>query len=424
MGRLTRMAAADAEEHAFALQHCAPGAGGVNCTTLRADGARGTTRFAALPPHAPTRALANQTTRSRKCGNCDAHHETNFVNRDGSGTPLGAAPGREPLSVGRPVKLSTARLLAVHLRRAVCGGNASCPELLTKLDIPLADWTRDSFLAAALRPPDIANLTAKAPNDTALWARPWVWCVKDGVCSGRVERATWIDPHTRGATCSDAMQQAAAEGALPVHFCTVDAQSERTCAKVAEWQLEISRILCRALGFAECQERAHVYAPTTYSVSNGEFVHDTVRAFYDNSGVECAVELSDDQLKQKVSNDNLKERCASTSLVPLRTALRKLREIKTLAIELVFYVSSAGSQVRFLDERSARRCALCSPMRALLADARSARRRALCSPTRALFAPFACRPGRLTKCAKCAKCARRSACSWPACSRRPPTAAP
>jgi len=348
MGRLARLAGREADEHAFALQHCEPdGAGGASCTTLRADGTRNATRFAALPPHVPTRARANKK-RSRRCGGCDAHHEMQFVNRDGSETPLGAGPGQQPLSVGRPVKLSTARLLAAHLRRAVCGGKASCPELLATLDIPLADWTRHRFLAAALRPPaPPPNVTAAAPHDSALWARPWAWCAKDGACSGRVERADWLDPRTRGHTCKAAITQAASEGALHVHFCTVDAQSESTCANVARWQLEISTILCRALGFAECQERAHVYSPTTYSVSNGEFVHDTVRAFYENSVQDstCATDLSADELKQKLSNDNLKERCASTSLVPLRTALRKLREIKTLAIELIFYMSSAGSQV-------------------------------------------------------------------------------
>ena len=87
-----RLRAADehADEHAFALQHCAPdGAVGANCTTLRADGTRNVTRFTALPPHVQTRARANRK-RSRRCGGCDAHHETKFVNRDGSETPLGA----------------------------------------------------------------------------------------------------------------------------------------------------------------------------------------------------------------------------------------------------------------------------------------------------------------------------------------------
>ena len=92
MGRLARLVGV--EEPAFALQHCETDAAGANCTTMRADGTRNITRFTVLPPHAPTRALANQTTRSRKCGNCDAHHETKFVNRDGSETPLGAATGQ------------------------------------------------------------------------------------------------------------------------------------------------------------------------------------------------------------------------------------------------------------------------------------------------------------------------------------------
>ena len=343
---LTRLADVEENEPAFALQHCAPGSdGGANCITLHADGTRNTTRFAALPPHVQTRALAKKT-RSRRCKSCDSHGETKFASRDGHNRPLNTPDKKQPLSAGRPVKLSTARLLAAHLRRVVCAGNKTCPELYDALGIPSANWTRSKFLVAALRTPNIMT-AAPAPNDTALWARPWAWCVKDGECSGSVDRADWINPRTRGETCRDVIKSEAAESTLPVHFCTVDVQSAEICRKVVMWQGTIATILCRALGFAGCQETPHVYSPTTYSVSNREFVHDTVLAFYENNGDDgkCATNLNDQELLQKQSNDDLKQRCASTSLVPLRTALRKMREIKTLVIELFFYVSSAGSQV-------------------------------------------------------------------------------
>ena len=55
------------------------------------------------------------------------------------------------------------------------------------LQIDARHWTRAGFLAEALRPPE-TPAAPEAPDDSALWARPWLWCEKDGACAGHVAR--------------------------------------------------------------------------------------------------------------------------------------------------------------------------------------------------------------------------------------------
>ena len=340
MGRLRRIGEADGGSQAFAIQHCNSSDTSVRCVVL-AGGTRKETRFAFVPPHKPSRKV---TRRDRRCSSCDSHDTTGFVDRAGTTTPMQA----KPLSVGQPVKLSTARIVAAHIRRVLCGGNATCPALERVTATPAGNWRRNTVLRDILVPPDTVE-EPSPPDDSMLWARSWVWCEKGETCAGSVSKADWLDADRRTDACARVVLQESTSAGMPVHFCLIDDTTEAICRKVVEWNSEITFIICRALGFAECQDDGYFYAPTTYSVSNGEFVHDTVQEFY--SGLDssrCAVTLSDAQNEQKMSNEALKHKCASSALVPLREALYLMRGIKTLLVELYFYAAGAFSQLGLL----------------------------------------------------------------------------
>jgi len=246
------------------------------------------------------------------------------------------------LSVGVPVKLSTARLLAAHIRRAVCGSSLACPQLDTLLGFSGETWSKSLFLQRMLLVED-TSMPQPAPPDAALWARPWVWC-NASRCSGSIAKAAWKQASAREGLCAAAISANAAASALPVHFCEIDAHTAATCRKVKEWQNRASGIICRALGFAQCQKSAWFYSPTRYSSSNGEFVHDTVQTFYE-SIAPGACEVGQLQAAQIASNEELMGKCAAMKMVPVKDILVILRTIKSLVIELLYYATQTVMQL-------------------------------------------------------------------------------
>jgi len=341
MGRLRRIGPSSLLP-AHTIQHCSQSESELRCVVRQDNARRQNTTFAASRPTPRARRQVHK--RDRRCGTCDSHVGAKFVRRDGSSETL--TPTRHLMSVGVPVQLSTARVIAGHIRHAVCGTLASCPQLEALLSFGPETWEKSGFLRSMLNV-SFADHVA-APDDSALWERPWVWC-NGSSCQGSIAKDTWLQPKTREQVCAASVTASVASSKLPVHFCLIDAGTAETCRRVLEWQSSASSIICRALGFPQCQEDAHYYAPTTYSSSNGEFVHDTVQAFYDGIDADaCAVDLTDTQREQMASNERTMQKCASQSLVPLRLALQIVRTIKTIIIELLYYAVQAVLQLAWM----------------------------------------------------------------------------
>ena len=334
MGRLRRLG--PAPDSNFAIQYCGSLDTGLSCVVAHRNGSRGSTQYLARKPFVPDR---KPRKRHRRCSSCDKHAPFDFVHRNGSTGTLNSQ--RPAMSVGQPVKISTARMLAAHLRRAVCGARATCSQLQELLSFDANTWQRSNFLQHVLRVPAKENITHT--DDGPLWDRSWVWC-QDGNCSGSVHKNEWIDPRQRETGCAREITKAAGALRIPVHLCLVDANTEEMCARVKTWHAQVGLLICRALGMPQCQEAAHFYSPTMYSSSNSEFVHDTVQTFYDNlPESQCA--RPEESTEQIMSNEKLLSRCPSTELVPVKEALMMMREIKTLLIELYYYFAQICSQL-------------------------------------------------------------------------------
>jgi hypothetical protein len=170
------------------------------------------------------------------------------------------------LSVGEPVRLSPERVVAASLRRALCadgtasahaghaeGGSAfNCSALARAA--PAADFRRGHLLRALLAagaPAEVnddAATRAALEAERALWERPWVFCPagtpsagspsagspsegspsrEPGACRGSVPRATWLDAARRPGACAEQLASAPSEYKAPVHFCLLNADTER-----------------------------------------------------------------------------------------------------------------------------------------------------------------------------------------------------
>jgi hypothetical protein len=337
MGRLPRITASlvtDAD-----LQRCARRDGRLRCVALR-GGQRETVDFEFAPGHAPVHAP-----RRRRCRACAAGQQHHYVNARGVREPLSAP--RKMLSTGEQLTLSPERALAADLRRRVCGGAAECPRLAEVFDT--TKWYVGDFLQALLRhqlrtEPVVAapaGPTIDASATSALWARPWVFCTRSGAdetCSGTIARETWVDPNLRLQACATSIKASPLHSSnVRIAFCLLNDDTRELCARAVDWRDRIAAALCRAAGV--CPSEAHFYSPTAYSLSNQEFAHDTVTAYYTGLGAECPAAATT-TADQSASNRKLLEQCAANALERVRVALQGLREIKERIMRVYYYTVS------------------------------------------------------------------------------------
>lgn len=261
---------------------------------------------------------------------------------------LASLNARNPLlSLGVPAQVSTARVLAGHLRRVFC------PEAAEVCDVSQilgsSHWTLTDFLTELFKQASLLSVQKLVPrstatDDEALWNRKWVSC-KNNECKGSIDKTTWLDHTIRPTKCKLEIDHAIPSKQSTVDFCLLTSATEDLCNKVTEWRTELMGILCRASGSSECPDNGFFYSPTTFSLSNREFVHDTVQNFYrDVPGNECPTE-SEDTDAQVASNDALKQRCASSKIAPLKAVLVSLRDVKSMLIEIIYYAASVSGEL-------------------------------------------------------------------------------
>ena len=110
-------------------------------------------------------------------------------------------------SFGLPFRLSAERLVADDLLEAICAEDAACRSKLN-----LTAWQKGEFLRAFIHSPAtlfqpsalsyLFNESSRlrplpAPDDSTLWAEPWVYCpsreaLLSGVnCSGSIGKSEW-----------------------------------------------------------------------------------------------------------------------------------------------------------------------------------------------------------------------------------------
>jgi hypothetical protein len=92
------------------------------------------------------------------------------------------------------------------------------------------------------------------------------------------------------------------------------------CVKLARWSNEdIPFILCQAGGHPDCLTQSFFYNPTAFSISNKDFVYNSVRAMYTKLDPSACPAIAAN--RQVLQNEVLRSQCGSVALEPIRNML-------------------------------------------------------------------------------------------------------
>ena len=322
------------------MQRCTVGETKVECLVY--NKANNTLRFrdfARFPPY--TQSSVARNVKGRRCTACNCSQQAGFVNASGHRHPQ--SPVDTMMSTGVPMKLSTERLLASHVRRHVCGTQKDCPKL--EETFGLDKWQRHLFLPALLNgtlvqvepTAALATEVSASAYEHTLWERPWVQCTGSRTCSGSIARDTWVNPQTRAEECAAAVKASAGDSEnVKISFCLLNADTQELCVKSVAWRNRIQNILCKYAG--SCPSQAYFYSPTTYNIANQEFVHDTVRKYYESTGTQC-VASTDAEIEWETEAESNIDKCAAYAVQPFQDLFKRLRLVRERLIRLMYYAA-------------------------------------------------------------------------------------
>lgn len=270
------------------------------------------------------------------------------------------------LSHGIPFQMKSERLIAKEIRRAICYDSASsqfsaCERVRDGSNTESIDdalWNLGAFTselkAKAIERNEFQTSDSVYNTDADLWSRNWVYCEKGEICRGSINKNDWIQPALRNQRChdemisiidNDALVDSSIFGNSRLDFCNLDEHTKKLCSLVQKWKSKVLSILCRESNLDLCPNSGFFYSPTLYSISNREFVRNTITSFYSQINPTLTCLLKDTSNDQVASNEALKQRCASQQIVPIKNALQQMREIKTIIIELLYYFMQIQTQL-------------------------------------------------------------------------------
>lgn len=276
----------------------------------------------------------------RRCADADAPPQ--FVSR--SGAPIPAAS-----SFGVHARISAERFLASDLHRLLCGA-LDCPA-----ELAAESWETGVFLQTLLSDPaallqgaegeaprDLL-LGATPPDDDVLWREPWVTCVRDegsgeiSECRGTIAKEDWLDPARRGERCAAAVREDGDNKlSLNLSLCDLDGRTAALCEILANAENDVQTAHCVASG--ACLQETFFYHPATYSVTNEQFVRDTVEDFY--LGVDpgaCDEAAAESAALLRGVRDN-REDCSALWLDGVVVLLQQMRAILHSLVRMTYYL--------------------------------------------------------------------------------------
>ena len=238
------------------------------------------------------------------------------------------------VSYGVLTRLETSRMLAIDLRRKLCGNGSVCT--------PSETWKLDTFwdeiyMKNFQQPPggDGANQT--------LWENPWVACIQHQenqtqTCEGRIDRDAWIKGN-RAELCLKIITNTSTANKLaqPINVCDLDQDMDMFCRTVQDGRYRVFEANC--LFSEQCRQKLFFYQPSTYSISNSQFVRSTVQQFYESTVKGSCVPDLDTAKAIKENAANL-EHCAALTLATLADCIQIVRVIIDSLIEIVFYIGN------------------------------------------------------------------------------------
>ena len=116
--------------------------------------------------------------------------------------------------------------------------------------------------------------------------------------------------------------------------------------KLARWSnKDIPFMLCKAAGHPDCVTQDFFYNPTAFSISNKDFVYNSVRAMYTKLDVSACPAVAAN--RQVLQNEVVRSQCGSVALEPIRNMLTIARSFGfdfalVCALQLYLTESSAA----------------------------------------------------------------------------------
>jgi hypothetical protein len=261
----------------------------------------------------------------RHCKLCEDHKSASFVDRFQKERPVDHGPVQ--LSVGLPVRLSTERVLAAEIRTRLCPESRhACDKMDAVVSAQPHVWQKGSLIQELL---GIArehhHAMAPVVRDEELWTKPWVFCSNQpDRCEGVIEKSTWQDPATRFDACQAIVAAHSQQNSTPTRICTLSPQLSNLCVKLARWSNEdVPFILCKAAGHPDCLTQGFFYNPTAFSISNKDFVYNSVRAMYTKLDPAACPAIAAN--RQVLQNEVVRSQCGSVALEPIQNMLRIAR---------------------------------------------------------------------------------------------------
>jgi len=285
-------------------------------------------------PKSPNVAVSTRT----RCESCDPLPV--FKTADGAKTL------DEPeVSYGKLWRWAPARKLAQDLRFRLCGNATTCPAMkpLT-LD---AFWTQ--MMAGGLTG-EATDTTVNAlfqsvkadDPDIARWSTPWMLCTNNGSgvdCQGSATKREWLG--NRKSTCDRMTSLANSNQAVAdLTVCNLDDRLDNLCRVIQNARYRLFEANCQLSG--SCRTSAFFYQPATYSISNDQFVRQTVQYFY-NFTVHGSCPAFDEELQAIIAqNADTAQQCSAQRLEVLQVALQVARQVIHNIVRIAYYFVQIG----------------------------------------------------------------------------------
>jgi hypothetical protein len=288
----------------------------------------------------------------------------------------GGQPIKAESSFGVPYRVSPERVLARDLREALCGGAANKTDCLDRI-VNKTAWKPGEFMRTYLQNPAglfkpeaitagggaLSNASfsylprpTNQPDDSALWAKPWVYCPSkealrtgDG-CNGSISKERWRKNKVH--SCYSTMEgtlKGAVDPMARTEVCELDSRLTGLCRAIREAQSIVASANCLASGNKDCALQEFVYSPSTWETSNQAFVHQTVEEFYKrtdpdcaNGGGRCVCEADPALTAFRLKNAESLRECSAVSVMVFQTVLKKVRELLFPLCRSAAYVVNIG----------------------------------------------------------------------------------
>jgi hypothetical protein len=257
----------------------------------------------------------------------------------------GTVLGEPEVSYGKLWRWAPARKLAQDLRFRLCGNATTCPPLRQQTLAGFWPQMMAGGLTGTATDGTVAKLfqaVSEDDADDARWLTPWMLCTNNGSgvdCQGSASKRDWLVD--RKGTCDLIAKMPNSDQAVAnLTVCNLDSRLDYLCRVIQNARYQLFEANCKLSG--ACRTSAFFYQPATYSISNDEFVRQTVQYFY-KFAVPDSCPVYDQELQAILDqNEVTAQHCSAQSLQVMQFAIQMARQVIHRLVKMVFFSMQIG----------------------------------------------------------------------------------